>query len=190
LWCPVFMDKKRIIIFFLAVLCFSSFLPCHVLRIEAAREHRTVFVHRIRPDDTFSTTYIHSVEMSPVREYFRVDKHFRIVLYETQFSSCNTGLPTTLSRDEKFYNNGDHLRIANMDRVVPGIDLWVNQKYDNTMQLGEGKILNLPSLAGDTLLRVTIEKVTLFKFLYLKANKSNQRSRHGIAGNRSDLRAD
>lgn len=166
------MDKKRIIIFsFLAVLCCSFFLPCHVLRIEAAREQQTVFVHRIRPNDTFSTTYIHSVELSPVREYFRIDKYFRIVLYETQFSSCNTGLPTTLSGDEKLYIDGDHLRISNMDRVVPGLDLWVNEKYGNRLQLGEGTVLNLPSLAGDTLLKVTVEEITLFKLLYLKANR-------------------
>ena len=167
------MDRKRILIFsFLAALFFFSFLPCHVLRIEAAREHQTVFVHRIRPHDRFSTTYIHSVELSPVREYFKVDTDFRIVLYETHFSSCNTGLPTTLSGDEKLYNDGDHLRISNMNRVVPELDLWVNKRYDNTLQLGEGTILNLPSLAGDTLLRVTLEEVPLFRFIYLKAQRA------------------
>jgi len=167
------MEKKRVIIVAsLAALCFSLFLPCHVLRIEAAREHQTVFIHRIRPDDTFSTTYIHSVERSPVREYFRVDRDFRIVLYETHFSSCNTGLPTTLSGDEKLYNDGDHLRISHMNRVVPELDLWVNEKYDNRLQLGEDTILHLPALAGDTLLRVTIEKVPVFKFIYLKANRA------------------
>lgn len=164
------MDKKRVIIVSsLAALCFSLFLPCHVLRIEAAREHQTVFIHRIRPDDTFSTTYIHSVERSPVREYFRVDRDFRIVLYETHFSSCNTGLPTTLSGDEKLYIDGDHLRISRMNRVVPGLDLWVNERYGNTLQLGEDTILKLPSLAGDTLLRVTVERVTWFTFFSLKA---------------------
>ena len=171
MWCPVFMYKKRAIIFSsIAALYLFSFFPCHVLRIETVREHQTVFVQRIRPNDTFSTTYIHSVELSPVREYFRVDEYFRIVLYETQFSSCNTGLPTTLSGDEKLYNNGDYFRISNMDRVVPELDLWVNEKYENGLRLGKGAILNLPSLAGDTLLRITIERLTLFKFLYIKAS--------------------
>jgi hypothetical protein len=164
------MDKKRIaMVSSLAALCFFSFLPCHVLRIEAAREHQTVFVHRIRPGDMFSTSHIHSVELSPVREYFRIDTDFRIVLYETQFSSCNTGLPTTLSGDETLCIDGDHLRISHMNRVLPGLDLWVNEQYENTLQLGEGTILKLPSLAGDTLLRVTVEEVMLFKLLCLKA---------------------
>ncbi|MBW2544274.1 MAG: DUF1850 domain-containing protein [Deltaproteobacteria bacterium] len=165
------MNKKRIIILSsLAALFFFSLIPCHhVLRIEAARKNRPVFVHIVRPNDRFSTSYIHSVELCPVREYFKIDKNFRIVLYETTFSSCNTGLPTTLSGDEKFYNDGTHLRISNMHRILPQLDLWVNEKYDNTLTLGEGRILKLPSLAGDTLLKVTVERLTFLEFLYLKA---------------------
>ena len=164
------MDKKKIIILSsLAALFFFSLIPCHVLRIEAARKNRTVFVHIIRPNDRFSTSYIHSVELCPVREYFKIDRKFRVVLYETTFSSCNTGLPTTLSGDEKLHTDGDHLRISNMHRILPQLDLWVNEKYDNTLTLGDGGILKLPSLAGDTLLRVTVERLTFLEFLYLKA---------------------
>ncbi len=164
------MDKKRIFILSsIAALFFFSLIPCHVLRIEAARKNQTVFIQIIRPDYRFSTRYIHSVELSPVREYFIIDRNFRIVLYETTFSSCNTGLPTTLSGDEKFYNVGTHLRISNMHRVLPELNLWVNKKYDNTLTLGDGEVLELPSLAGDTLLRITVEKLPVFNLLYLKA---------------------
>lgn len=164
------MDKKRIIILFsIAALFFFSLIPCHVLRIEAARKNRPVFVHIVRPNDRFSTCYIHSVELCPVREYFKIDKNFRIVLYETTFSSCNTGLPTTLSGDEKFHADGDHMRISDMHRILQQLDLWVNEKYDNTLTLGDGGVLRLPSLAGDTLLRVTVERLTFLEFLYLKA---------------------
>ena len=164
------MDKKRIIILSsIAGLFLLSLIPCHVLRIEAARKNRTVFIQIIRPDYIFSTEYIHSVELSPVREYFKIDKNFRIVLYETTFSSCNTGLPTTLSGDEKLYIDGDHLRISDMHRVLPELNLWVNKKYDNTLTLGDGEMLKLPSLAGDTLLRVIVERLPFIEFLYLRA---------------------
>ncbi len=163
------MDKKKIIILSsLAALFFFSLIPCHVLRIEAARRNQTVFVQAIRPDYRFSTRYIHSVELCPVGEYFKIDSNFRIVLYETTFSSCNTGLPTTLSGNEKFCTNGDHMRISDMHRVLPQLDLWVNKKYDNTLTLWDGEVLDLPSLAGDTLLRITVEKLTVFNLLYLK----------------------
>ena len=163
------MDKRIIIFFSIAVLFFFSLIPCHVLKIEAARKNKTVFVHIVQPDYRFSTSYIHSVELCPVREYFKIDRNFSAVLYETTFSSCNTGLPTTLSGDEKLHTDGDHLRISNMHRILPELNLWVNEKYGNTLTLGDGEILKLPSLAGDTLLRVTVERLTFLEFLYLKA---------------------
>jgi len=163
------MERQRIaIVSSLAALVFFFCIPCHVLRIEAVREHRTVFVRIIRPNDTFATTYIHSVELSPVREYFRIDADFRIVLYETRFSSCNTGLPTSLAEEEILDIEGDHLRISHMNRVVPVIDLWVDARYDNTLQMGEETGISLPPLAGDTLLRVTVESIPLFTFVCLK----------------------
>jgi len=142
----------------------------HVLRVEAVREQRTVFVHIVRPNDTFSTAYVHSVELSPVREYFRIDADFRIVLYETHFSSCNTGLPTILSGGERFSHDGDHFRIFGMARVVPVLDLWVDAQYDNTLQMGGDAPVNLPALAGNTLLRVAVAEISFFEFICLKTN--------------------
>ena len=165
------MNKTRIIILSsaFALLFFIALIPCHVLRIEAAKKDRTVFLQIIRPGCEFSTSYIHSVELSPVREYFKTDKKFRIVLYETTFSSCNTGLPTILSGDEKIYTEADYLRVSDMRRILPELNLWVNEKYDNTLTLGNGEVIKLPSLAGDALLRVTVERLTFLELLYLKA---------------------
>ncbi len=164
------MNKKGIVVFSSIVAFFLlSLIPCHVLRIETPGKHRTVFVQIIRPDYKFSTTYIHSVELCPVREYFIIDQDFRIVLYETTFSSCNTGLPTTLSGDEKLFIEDDQICISNMHRVLRELDLWVNKKYDNILTLEDGETLELPSLAGDVLLRITVEKLPLASLLYLKA---------------------
>ncbi len=163
------MNKKSIIVVFSIVAFFLlSLIPCHVLRIEAPGKHRTVFVQIIRPDYKFSTTYVHSVELCPVREYFTIDQDFRIVLYETTFSSCNTGLPTTLSGDEKLSIEDNQLRISNMSRVVEKLNLWVNTKYGNILTLEDGKTVKLPSLAGDALLLITVEKLPLVSLLYLK----------------------
>ncbi len=169
------MGTKRVIIASsLAALLLVSIFSFHVnvLRIEAVRERQTVFVRTIKPNSTFSTAYVHSVELSPVREYFRIDGDFRIVLYETHFSSCNTGLPTTLSGDERFSRDGDHFRIFNMARVVPILDLWVNAQYDNILQLGGDPPISLPAFVGDTLLRVTVEEASIFEFVCMKANLS------------------
>jgi len=45
----------------------------------------------------------------------------------------------------------------------------VNKKYDNILTLEDGETLKLPSLAGDVLLRITVERLPLASLLYLKA---------------------
>ncbi len=167
--CPVFMKAKWIISAFFCILLLSSLTPFHVLQIKVFREGRVVFIRVVHPDDRFITKYIHSVEHCPVWEYFRIDDDFRIILYETTFSSSNTGLPYATFGNEEFYNNGKRFRISNMCRILPELLLWVNEKYDNTLKINNSRVLKLPLLAGNTLLQVKIRKVTFLEFMYLKA---------------------
>ena len=77
----------------------AGFIPLHALEVrESGGEGRVVFLSRVTPDDTFTLSFIHSVEKSEVTDYFRIDDDYRIILYQTEFSSLNTGLPAVVSR--------------------------------------------------------------------------------------------
>jgi len=167
--CPVFMKSKWIIFTFFCTFFLFSLVPFHVLQIKAFREGNIVFIRIVHPDERFATRYIHSVEHCPVREYFRIDDDFRIILYETTFSSSNTGLPYATFGNEEFHNDVNHFRISNMCRILPKLLLWVNEKYDNTLKINDFQELKLPLLAGNTLLQIKIRKVTFLEFVYLKA---------------------
>ena len=45
--------------------------------------------------------------------------------------------------------------------------MWVDRRYDNTLMFGTQKV-NLPELAGNTLLRLQSKKVILAKFACVK----------------------
>lgn len=159
--------RKVLFVLFIVFLFFLAFIPFHVLQVTAFREGKTVFVRVVRPNDRFAVKYIHSVEHCPVWDFYVIDDGYRIVLYETTFSSCNTGLPSASSGEEIFSQENDHFRISKMHRVLPEILLWVDEKYDNTLKL-DGHSLKLFSLAGDTLLRLNIRKVSFLEFACLK----------------------
>jgi len=141
--------------------------PVHVLQIDALKEGSPVFVRIVHPGSEFALGFIHSVELSPVWDYFRVDDSYRIILYETAIRSFNTGLPSTLTGEEKLHREGEGFRISGVNRVLPTIDLWVHVKTDNTLKVRDDS-LKLYSLAGNTLLRISIRKACLGEFLYLK----------------------
>jgi len=166
--CPVFMQPKWALWVGICIGLICFLIPVHVLEITALREGKTVFIRTVHPGEKLSTMYIHSVEKSPVWEFFTIDENYQIVLNETIFSSCNTGLPYAAIGDEAFYCDGDHFRISNMTRVLPELCLWVHKRYRNTLEINDSTVLNLPSLAGNTLLRVMVRKITLLRFTYVK----------------------
>ncbi len=156
--------KKRTVclILFAALVLVAGLFPVHVLQIEAPRKDKVVFVRSLQPGDRFSLMYRHSVELCRVWDYFRIDGQYRLVLDETVFGSSNTGLPSVLGVGERFTRGEKASRISNMQRILPAIEIWVKRSYDNTLEFGNRKIL-LPELAGDTLLRLHIRKITLFE---------------------------
>jgi hypothetical protein len=151
-----------------ALIAALGFYPVHVLQIDALREGSPVFVRIVHPGNEFALGFIHSVELSPVWDYFRVDDSYRIILYETAVRSFNTGLPSTLTGEERLHRERDGFRISGVNRVLPSIDLWVHERTDNTLKVKDIDSLKLYSLAGNTLLRISIRKACLGEYLYLK----------------------
>lgn len=167
--CPVCIRAAWIIGTCIAVLLLGSLVSLHVLRIDAERTGHTVFIRSVNPGDTFATRYLHSVELSHVWEYFRIDEQYHIVLYETTFSSCNTGLPISLEGQETFRHEDTLFRISNMHRTIPRLSLWVHDEYDNMLKIGGADDIHLASLAGNTLLEITIQNVNVLEYTCLKA---------------------
>jgi hypothetical protein len=167
---PAFMKAWKIVTAgLIAAILGCGFYPLHVLKIDALRKNETVLVRAVRPDDRLTIGFIHSVEHCPVRDHFTIDRAYRLVLRETTFASSNTGLPYSCGPGETFANEGTQFRISNRHIVFLSIDLWVDRKYDNVLLFGNEAELQLPSLAGDTLLRVSIAEIAAAHYLFLKA---------------------
>jgi len=148
-------------------------VPVHVFQIEAPREGAILHLERVTPGFRFSLGFMHSVEHCPVWDHMKVDDDYNMVTYATEFWSSRTGLPYAAFGNETLRTEGDHFIIENMYRVIPAVNQWVNGKYDNTLRFGDGREFKLASLAGDTLLRMTIERIHLGYYLYYNINKSS-----------------
>ena len=163
------MYRKIVISLLLVILLACLVVPLHVLQVKALRDGGVVFIWRVQPGGKLSLGYIHSVEHCRVWDHIKIDEQFRMVLHETVFSSSNTGLPAILSPGERFSAEGGQFRISNIRRVLPAVNLWVDDKYGNTLIFGEEKILKLPPLAGNTLLEIVIQRMILLEYIYHKA---------------------
>jgi len=162
------MKIRTVCLLLLAAIAMGAALyPVNVLQIEAQKKKAVFFVRSVRPGDRFSLMYRHSVELCLIWDHFRIDKEERIVLDETVFASSNTGLPSVLTGEERFTRGATSSRISNMKRVLPAIEIWVDRRYDNTLEF-DGQKVCLAELAGNTLLRIQIRKLTWAEYVYHK----------------------
>jgi hypothetical protein len=143
----------------------AGFIPLHVLEVrESGGTERVVLLKRVAPGDTFTLSFFHSVEKSKVTDYFRIDDDYRIILYQTEFSSLNTGLPAVVSEGEVFSRTDRGFRLSNLNRILPEILLQVSAAYGGSLSLG-GKDVFLPALAGNGLVRISTRRVFAWELL-------------------------
>ena len=147
----------------------AALWPLHALVIENFRARKPVYVRLVSPGDTFSLGFMHSVEHCPVYDRLKIDADYAMVVVETVFPTSRTGLPYAAFGDEVFHRERNGFRITNMHRFVPEIFQWVNHRYDNTLQFGVEPPIRLDSLAGDTLLHLRIQKISVLSWGWLKA---------------------
>lgn len=166
--CPGHPIASLAVVAFILIAVALALYPMHALQVSIAKEDLPVYLHRIAPGDHFITGYVHSVELSPVKEYYYVDSNFRMILQETTFRSSNVGCPYTAFGDEVFHMDTDGFRITNMHRVVPQLLIWANQSYDNRLQF-EDSDLTLYSFAGNALIQARIETMRLGSYILEKA---------------------
>ena len=167
------MHKRALAaLFVLFLVAAAALAPLHVFSIETPRSGRLLYLRTVSPGDRFTLSFIHSVELCPVRDHIRIDSGYRMITYATEFRTSRTGLPYAPFGDETFTDEGDHFRIGNMNRVIPEIYQWVDRRYDNRLVFGDGTEIALPDLAGDTLLKMSVTRVRLAQYVGMKLKSS------------------
>jgi hypothetical protein len=166
---PVLFKKILVLsLFIIFVLTTAGFYPLYFLQIENPRTGKIIIVRHLRVNDKFSLRYKHSVELCNIWDWYLVDSSYRLLLDETVFGSSNTGLPALLGEGEKLTREKNNYRISNMRRALPYVDFWVNRKSENTLEFA-GENIDLPALAGDSLLRMSIRNASLLEYVRKKA---------------------
>ena len=158
----------------LPLLVFWLFFPIHTLSLTELSTHSIVIHSPITPGDTFKTVYIHSLELTPVWEYFQIDTDYEIVLTDTLYESTGAGLPIPIQGQDKFVKQGKQFHIFDIQRRLPSIVLRVNSAYNNRIILNDALTFNLSERLGNTVVRIETgqESLGVFLFRYWSANFS------------------
>lgn len=100
------MSLKRNLSLFIVALAaiFALFLlsPVRVIDIRSNDLDRSIYREAVKPGYTFATVIRHSVHLTPVFEYYKIDENGRIILTGTKLQDLGWGVPSTYSQDSRF----------------------------------------------------------------------------------------
>ncbi len=154
-------------------------VPIHSLSVTDLSTGDTLLYAPISPGDTLKTVYIHSLELTPVWEYFRIDAEYGIVLTDTLYESSGAGLPIPIAGQDSFTKEGDQFHIFDIQQRLPSIVLRVNAAYENRLIVNDTLTFNLSETPGDGVVRIHTDTasfaVFLFRYWRAKREKISQR---------------
>lgn len=147
---------------------FTAFIEIYALQVNLPRTGELIYSRRIRCNESFFVTNIHSVELCKITEYFRFDNNCNIILYEAAAPYSSYGLPYAAFGDEKFIIEDDVFRVTNMSRLIPEIVIFAEKKYENTVYF-KNDVFKLYDPSGYQLVRIYVEKTPLWKYALVRA---------------------
>ena len=104
--------------------------------------------YRLDQGETFSITFIHSVNKSPVTDCYDVAEDGGIWLRRTIYYDFGAGVPFDLNEVESLeYAEDGAMVITGIDREIPDFLIFVGTVSDHTLRIG-GEEISLRDLCG------------------------------------------
>ncbi len=151
------LKSTLLILVLLIVGIYFSFYKFHKnLLIVDAKTGKTLLSFNVEDKDIFEISFIHSVSLSPVYEYYRIEDG-NIVLYETDFSYSSAGLPTETEGEEKLIMEKDKFKLVNMNRTFKEINYGIVKEWDFKLYI-KGKEYNLSKMFGTRRVIITLRR--------------------------------
>jgi hypothetical protein len=145
-------------LFLIIVIISVIFLPVdkqeYVLQIYLPYAETVFWDEPVQPGDTFYHEYLHSVELSPVREYYKIDENYQMIATESWSKSFGAGLPyETKEKLERI----DGFFVIHEEREIEYLNILPSHLYPHSFFYRE-KTVDLSSELSGERIRIQISK--------------------------------
>ena len=132
--------------------------PGHLVLINEETKEE-IARYPIRKGDTFGIGFIHSVNKSPVTDYYEI-RSDGIYVVKTVYYGFGAGVQTQLEEGQKMeYGEDGSMIITGFDRRMDDLVYFVGTVSDHTLTLDDGQQISLRDLCGrNTKVRFSYKK--------------------------------
>lgn len=148
---------NAIVIVTMALLLLSS---CSIYKVE----NKNIILYNYNTNEKLATLPIsknghfyikfnHSVNMSPVIDYYRFDDNNVISVYKTIYYNYGAGVETELENDEVLtYGEDGSMIIDNINKTINPLTYYLSNIYDHKLSIDDGDEISLWELCGKNVL--------------------------------------
>ena len=116
-------------------------------------EEKILATYPLETNDYFSIEFIHSVNKSPVVEYYKFDNDNNIYVYKTIYYNFGAGVPTELNENEVMsYGDDGSIIIDHIDKKIDNLTYYLSSIYDHILKINDGKEISLWEVCGKNMI--------------------------------------
>lgn len=107
----------------------------------------------IRTNDYFYVKFTHSVNMSPVIDYYKFNKDNEIYVYKTVYYNYGAGVETELENNETLsYGPDGSMIIENIDKKIDPLTYYLSDIFDHKLSIAGKDEISLWDICGKNIL--------------------------------------
>lgn len=156
----------------LAFLIVVFFLPC--IKGVAIKDYKTgklLYCRAAGAGKVFSIRYIHSVNKSPVEDFFVIGESGEIILEKTVFMSFGAGVPASSDDGGSLKVYDDRIEATGINRRIDNFLLFVGVTAEHRFKMERDEFLLRQISPQQRNLGIGIERISLFNIITLRQHK-------------------
>jgi|SRR6056297_324433 len=158
------MKKYIFIVLILVFLSFVTSIP--VLTLEHFQKDSVIMTFKVDEDDEFIVKWIHSVELTPWEEIFRIDSENKIILDRTRFQQFGAGVPDFAGKTVEIKDG--YITYGEINQEIPLLPYGISDFAKHTFVF-KNKEYELYKLVPDgDRINIYTERLNLIEYIYRK----------------------
>ena len=137
-----------------------------VLILENLPSSKTIFISRVYTGDEFTMRWMHSVELEPWEEVFRIDEKGEIMLDRTRFKAFGAGVPSKAGN--KAVIKDGYVVYSGINRKIPEITYGISNFAKHTFYFKNKEYKLYDMVENDSPIKISTTQIHILPYLIKK----------------------
>lgn len=162
--------KKYILAILILLLLTITLIPIDCLLLEHYQTDEILFIFKVNPGDEFIMKWIHSVELTPWEEIFRIDENNEMILDRTRFQQFGAGVPDYAGTKTEVKDG--YIIFSGIDQKVDLLPYGISEFAQHTFIYKDVSYELYKMVKDGDRINFYTDQISLFQFIRMKYLKN------------------